>query len=275
GRSRPYDRVIVGSDAAGRHHQYYVDELGRQRSLYVVEPDGELRVPGPDGRGTVAGPEEDSPVVVPDSDGTTRTYDRDREGRDRVRIDGGGRSRTYVYERADGELGVTGYDERGAVIERFELDEGNGRRSGSSGTQDVGEAERSSNEQGPDRTVWLLVGLAAAAAAVALGVLLWLRRSRRTPRGTTRWWAERGSRGLATEGAARGQARGRSQTVMEHSVALATGSMPDGRLPSVGRILSSALFGRRAPTPEEQRWVEMVVDEASTNHPPSSGRRRR
>lgn len=277
GRASPYGSVITGSDAAGRQYQYYVDELGRQHSLYVIEPDGSRSVPGRDGAGTVRRPDGDASVVIRDSDGTTRTYDRDHEGRDRVRIERGGRTRTFVYEQSDGELDVTAYDERGTVIERFTFDGGGAQRFGASGrAEDAGRAEQSTSDERSDRTLWLVAGLIALVLAVALGVLLlWRHRARRAHGDAALSWAERVSRRLAAEGAARGHARARSQTVMEHTVALARGPMPDGRLPSVGRILSSALFGRHVPSAEEQRWVETVVDEAAASHPPPTNDRRR
>jgi hypothetical protein len=227
-------------------------------------------------------------IVVREPDGSTRTYDRDVEGRDRVRVDDQNGSRTYVYDDSGDTLRITEYDEREREIGEYFYDpqgrlmdesqtsggsSGSGSGTGSSGSSSSTAATERDANTGASDTPWSwIIGGLVLVAAVVVAALLIMRRRPVSPR--EMGWAERLSARLDAEGRRRGQARGGSETVSAHASALAHGALPDARVARVGQMVSAALFGRVAPPPEARRWAEGVVDEASNAHPPPARRSR-
>ena len=274
--------------------------------LYVRDPDGNVLIPDADGDGRIPLPDAggdgglagggdqslvyerdgDGRVVVRDPDGGTRTYDRDDQGRDRVLVEEGGRTRTYVYDESADGLRITEYEEDGEVVDEYVYDpDGRAVDRGPGGSSAGGGARSSSggapsgrdgiSEPSGADVPWKLVGLVALGLVALLGAVLWLRRERGATDRTPLTWAERVARRLDDEGKTRGRGRRRGETVLDHSAALAAGPLPDERVTRVGRLLSSALFGPREPSPDAQRWAEAVVDDVSRAHPPTPRRERR
>jgi hypothetical protein len=268
--------------------------------LYVRDPEGNVLIPdrdddariplppsggageptGPD-RGLVYGRDDDGRVVVRDPDGSTRTYDRDGEGNDRVRVDDWNGTRTYVYDESGDSVRISEYDQSGRHIGAYLfdsegrlIDESQRAVGGSSGGGSAASsAAPRPQDAGGRETPWLwIIGGIVLVAAVVTALVLLMRR----PRGSRREldWAERLSARLDVEGRRRGRGRDRSETVSAHAAALAGGPLPDPRLVTVGQMVSAALFGRRQPPAAARTWAEGVVDEASRAHPPPPRRSR-
>ncbi|MEO6629348.1 MAG: hypothetical protein ABIP03_12365, partial [Aquihabitans sp.] len=248
--------VARGSDDGG--HLYLDDSTG---NVLVPDPDGDGRIPLPPGAvldstlGPLAGRnrtyESNGDSTTVRDNGSTRTYDRDGWGRDRVTVTEPGKpTRVYVYETAGPTKRVYEYDAAGTLLRSFRYDpEGvivEGPQNGGSATEDTTPTSPGSDnaapssppatpERGPSNrtTPWKAIALAAAAiAAVAIGAWWLLRRSRTGS--PSRSWAEQVTEHLDQLGRDRGTARGRSETVIQHTAALAATALPDPRLPQVG-----------------------------------------
>ena len=57
-------------------------------------------------------------IIARDADGSTTTYDRDEQGRQRVQVDDASGQRTYVYEEESDGTHITEYDENGDEVAR-------------------------------------------------------------------------------------------------------------------------------------------------------------
>ena len=119
----------------------------------------------------------------------------------------------------------------------------------------------------PDPPWLLLLGLLLAAVAIALAVWWWRTRDG-APAGRRVGWAEGVVARLGREGARRGRPRSPAESVLVYAGELADGPLPDERLREAGSILSSALFGGRDASPEQQVWVEDVLASVLAANPP-------
>jgi hypothetical protein len=217
-------------------------------------------------------------LVVRDAEGSTFTYDRDAEGRNRVRVEDSGETRIYVYDESGDGTTVTEYDEDGRKVGEYAFDSEAdvGERGASGGINSpssnapTGPTPDDASDSGGMPWVAIIGVTLGLAALVALAV--WLLHKRIGSRRELSW-AEQLAERLDDEGRRRGRGRPTSETVVDHARALAGGPLPDSRIPAVGRLVSAALFGRTAPPADAQTWAESVVDEATAAHP--AGKRSR
>jgi hypothetical protein len=255
----------------------------------ALVPDGDAidRVPVPGGSigrdAEAVERDELGRIVVRQSDGSTRTYDRDALGRERVTVEDDDGVRTYVYDDSGDELRITELDENGRPVREYAYDPSRDLTGGDPDTErDEGGATSPTTAQQPSDTTsdgsswwpWVLAAFMVV-AAVVVAALLWPRRRDHTNRSRPRSWAEELADRLDEEGRRRGRGRASGETVVDHADALADELLPDDRLTEVGRIVSAALFGRSAPPDDTRSWAESVVDDATAAHPPPSRSQRR
>jgi uncharacterized membrane protein YgcG len=122
-------------------------------------------------------------------------------------------------------------------------------------------------DDAPEPPWLLLLGLLLAAVAIALAVWWWRTRDG-GPAGRRVGWAEEVAARLGREGARRGRPRSAQESVLVYAGELADGPLPDERLRDVGSILSSALFGLNDASPDQQVWVEDVLEAVLAANPP-------
>jgi hypothetical protein len=259
---------------------------------YLPDPGAPGRIPVPDPGGVPVERDERGRAVIRQPDGSTRTYDRDALGRDRVTVDGEDGRRTFVYDENGNGLRITEYDEQGEVVQEYVYDPDLGGSGGGGGSDTEGAAGAAGGERSPTPTTetgdphdepstarswgWWLLALGVIAVAAAVMVAALVSRARRAgPAERPRTWAARLADRLDEEGRRRGRSRATGETVVGHADALADGPLPDDRLRNVGSIVSAALFGRTTPPEDTRAWAESVVDDASASHPPPSRRVRR
>ena len=217
-------------------------------------------------------------LVVRDAEGSTFTYDRDDEGRNRVRVEDSDGTRTYVYDESGDGTTVTEYDEDGRKVGEYAFDsEADVGDSGASGPTNSPSANAPTAVAPDDASdsggiPWVaIIGVTLGLAAL-VALTVWLMHNRIGSRRELSW-AEQLAERLDHEGRRRGRGRATSETVVEYARALAGGPLPDIRIAAVGRLVSAALFGRTAPPPDAQTWAESVVNEAAAAHP--AGKRSR
>lgn len=264
--------------------------------LYVPDPDGRFLIPN-DGAGRGGDPTDGipSPELLPRSgeppttstyrDGTQTTAERLPDGTGRIRVtDPEGTTRTFTYrERSDGLIEIRELDEDGRTRRTLLYDpEGklatdDQAAGGAAGADPPEEPEpEAGSSTGPN---WRLVGLVAVVLA-AVGALVWWL-SRRRPKALPAAapappWALRLAADIEREGAARGRRRGRSEPLLHYAEQLAVGPLPDARVAAVAEVVSTALFSRRDPGPDAQRWAEGTWAEAVAAQPrPTRGQRHR
>ncbi|MCU1372583.1 MAG: hypothetical protein JWO77_3777 [Ilumatobacteraceae bacterium] len=269
--------------------------------LYVPNPDGQFLVPN-DGepRSGAGGDAIPSPTLLPEAgeaprvlryeDGSVVTAERLGDGTGRATVEEpDGTTRTYTYrERSDGLIVIQERDEDGNVGRtlfydpqgRIATDEEATAGSGDDPTDqqtDQDQDQQDDDENGSFKLDGRLLALIAVALA-ALGALVWWL-SRRTPKAPppdAPPWAVRLARDVDREGAARGPARRRSQSLVRYADDLQAGPLPDPRLADVADVVSTALFARTDPGPEAQRWAETTWADIVAAHPqPSRADRRR
>lgn len=288
-------------------------EPGSGSGRYVPDPDGQFLVPDGTGASGVDGSGIPSPTLLPQQgeaprelrydDGTAITAERLEDGSGRVVVrDPDGTTRTYTYrDRADGTIEIQERDQGGNVTRTFRYDpngriatnEGGGTSGssgdpgssgspGNAGTTPSGEPHSAPTDQedprdrSPDVDGRVIAGIVLALAALG-GLTWWLtRRTPPPPPPDAPPWAIRLAREIDREGAARGPARRRSQSLSSYAGALNAGPIPDSRVPDVADAVSTALFGRRDPGPDAQHWAESTWAQIVAAHPvPSRSDRRR
>jgi hypothetical protein len=216
-------------------------------------------LPLPPSNGARPGDPVDPPSVIVEHDGETVTLQRSD-----------GTSTVYEFDGERGQIHVTELDEAGGVVEQYSIDGGDVE------VQPDGSAmapRPDANDDDPSRG-WIAI-VAAVVALVAAAIGWWWWRHRRHAPDAPNDWAHRMAARLSREGARRGRARGPGETVATHARALAEGPLPDGRVVTVGQMVSAALFGRRAPAASDQAWADAAIDEATARHPARAVRSRR
>lgn len=248
--------------------------------LVILDPDGDVLVHDPDGSGTIPLPRdavldampgtsrdttysfEDEKVVATDGDGTTRTYDRDEDGRERVRVaEPGEAPRTFTSDEIDGELLVYETDDDGNLVRTWRYRSDATVSEPPAFDEDPPEPEPATDDAG-GLLDGILPWLVAAAVLAALGATWWLLRSEPgedDEHGPERYWAEDLSARLEAVGQARGRPRGPDETLMAFCAVLADEVVRDRRLHDVARTIDAGLFDRTEPPPADRQEAEVVV----------------
>ena len=197
-----------------------------------------------------------------------------------------GEVRTFTYRpRGDGLVEIRELDDRGRPTRTFLYDpqgkvaaddRGTGGSTGSASS--AAPDRRDEDHAGSRAPNWRMIGLVAVGLA-ALGALIWWLLRRRTAvaapaPAAAPPWALRLAAQIDHEGAVRGRRRSRSEPLVRYAAELARDPLPDPRVPAVAEVVSDALFGRRDPGPEVQRWAEATWAEVLAAHP-APGRRDR
>lgn len=271
---------------------------GASEHRYVPDPDGNYLIPE-DGQGTGSGGEGiPSPELLPETgepsssfqspDGSTLRAERLPDGTGRIEVtEPDGTVRSYTYEeRPDGLIEIQEFDEDGNPVQTLYYDpqgelatgEPAADQSPSNRTPDRPEERKEDDDKEPSKLDWrLIVGVVLVLAAVA--ALIWWASKRAGPTAPppdAPPWAIRLAREIDREGAARGPARRRSQSLTRYGDALRAGPIPDDRLADVVDVVSTALFGRSELGPDAQRWAESTWSQILESHPaPGRGDRRR
>lgn len=187
---------------------------------------------------------------------------RDSQGRERARFPGAG-----------GSTKGGGGDSGGGGGRGSSSGSGPGSGNGSGSGSDSGSGSGSSTGTGaetPDRKppAWHLV-LAASLIAASLALLVWwFRQDRGDPGRGPRSWAEEQMRVIDRFSRAHQVPRAPGQTIHVSLANLTTAVGADPRLGHVGDVLSEALFDRGEPSMAERLWVEQVIDDLVSSHPP-------
>nr|MBA3283260.1 hypothetical protein [Acidimicrobiia bacterium] len=279
---------------------------GADDHLVIRDPDGNVLVPDPDGDGEIPVPNsgvrdglpgsagdttyrrDGDTLVATDPDGSTRTYDTDWVGRDRVRVERPGTpTRVFVYDGTGPYRTVIEYDGDGRFVRRYRYDpqgvildadpSGETYPSGSGqgpavippGGQTDGSApsqtttttrpEAADEDAGQDRSyTWWIIGAALLVAGVAAIVIL---RRRRSPALVERSLAEALVVRIEDHGKAHGRPRRPAETIVAYTRALSESALPDPRLVDVGQLLSRALFGSTPPSVDRLTQADVVVTE--------------
>lgn len=251
--------------------------------LVILDPDGDVLVHDPDGNGTIPLPRdavldampgtsrdttyayEDGKVVATDGDGTTRTYDQDEEGRERIRVaEPGEAPRTFTYDQLDDVLVVYETDDDDNLVRTWryepdaELVEEDFRF-------DDEPSEPEVDESAPDEGGFLdgvLPWVVGAVVLAALGATWWFLRDKpddEDPIGPERDWARDLSARLEAVGRDRGRPRRGGETLMAYCTALADEVVFDRRLHDVARTIDAGLFDRTEPSLSDRQEAEVVV----------------
>ena len=206
-------------------------------------------------------------IIARDADGSTTTYDRDEQGRQRVQVDDASGQRTYVYEERSDGTHITEYDENGDEVARY-LYDSQGRLSNepgnATGTSPKPDSPQPADHSGPPGWLWLVGAALVVAALAVVAAFLWRRRDHEQ---VELDWAHQVAARLDDEGRRRGRSRARGETVVDHTATLVDGLLPDPRLTAVAQIVSAALYGRHLPDDETRAWVDQVIDEATEANP--------
>lgn len=295
---------------------------GADDHLVIRDPDGGVLVPDPDGDGQIPVPNggvrdglpgsggdttyrrDGDNLVATDPDGSTRTYDTDWVGRERVRIERPGTpARVFVYDDTGPYRTVIEYDADGRFVRRYRYDpegvildgnpSGEGYPSGSGqdpaaippGQQTDGtspgqtttttQPEATAKDAGKDRsyTGWIIGAAALLVAGVAAIVVV---RRRRAPGLVERSLAEALVVRIEDHGTAHGRPRRPAETIVAYTRALSETALPDPRLVDIGRLVSQALFGSTPPSADRLAQADVVVTEIIETFPePSRTDRRR
>lgn len=295
---------------------------GADDHLVIRDPDGDVLVPDPDGNGEIPVPNggvrdglpgwaggttyrrDGGKLVATDPDGSTRTYDTDWVGRDRVRVERpGSRTRVFVYDETGPYFTVIEYDEDGRFVRRYRYDpdgvivdtdpsgatypggSGQGpatvppgqptdeRSDDQTTTTTTPEAAEPDGDEDRSYTWWIVGAVATMVSGVA--VVLFLRR-RRAPEPVERSLAEALVLRIEAHGCAHGRPRRRAETIVAYTSALSATALPDPRLADIGRLLSQALFGATPPPADRLEHGDATFTEIVETYPdPTRADRRR